>query len=101
VKALKGNEDPIYTSYRQVLRQYLGQRLEAKTEYKGTVRLKIRLEYSSFATHVNIIESSGDVEIDNWATEAVLAAYPYPKIPKEIGSTSEFSPTLPLGESQD
>lgn len=48
VEALKGNEDPIYTSYRQVLRQYLGQRLEAKTEYKGTARLKIKIEYGSF-----------------------------------------------------
>jgi ATP phosphoribosyltransferase len=101
VEALKGHEDPIYTSYRQVLKQYLGQRLEAKTKYKGTVCLKIKLEYSSFAIRVNIIKSSGDVEIDNWATKAALVANPYPRIPKEISSTFEFSPTLQLGESKE
>jgi outer membrane biosynthesis protein TonB len=53
------------------------------------------------ANRVNIIESSGDVEIDNWATKAALAANPYPKIPKEISSTFEFSPTLQLGESKE
>jgi hypothetical protein len=53
------------------------------------------------ANRVNIIESNGDVEIDNWGTKAALAANPYPKIPKEIGSTFEFSPTLQLGQPQE
>jgi TonB family protein len=98
VEALEGSEDPTYTSYRRVLKQYLGQRLEAKAEFQGTVRLKIKLEYGSVATSVNIIESSGNLQVDNWAKTAALAASPYPKIPKEIGSTFEFSPTLQLGK---
>ncbi len=97
VEALNGSEDPTYTSYRRVLSQYLAQRLEAHSSLQGRVRLKIKLEYGSFATSVNIIESSGDVEVDRWARKAALAANPYPKIPKEIGSTFEFSPTLQLG----
>lgn len=98
VEALEGNEDPTYTSYRRVLKQYLRQRLEASAEYQGTVRLKIKLEYGSFATSVKVIQSSGNLEIDDWAKKAALAANPYPKIPKEIGSTFEFSPTLELGK---
>lgn len=98
VEALEGSEDPTYSSYRRVLRQYLAQRLEAKAELKGKVRLKIKLEYGSFATSVKIVESSGDLDVDSWAKKAALAANPYPKIPKEIGSTFEFSPTLQLGQ---
>lgn len=97
VKALEGSEDPTYTSYRRVLKQYLAQRLEAQPSLKGRVRLKIKLEYGSFATQVIVIESSGDLQLDDWARKAALAANPYPKIPKEIGSTFEFSPTLQLG----
>lgn len=100
VEALKGSEDPTYTSYRRVLKQYLGQRLEAKAEYKGTVRLKIKIEYGSIATSIKVIQSSGNLEIDRWAKRAALAANPYPKIPKEIGSTFEFSPTLQLGTTE-
>lgn len=100
VEALEGTEDPTYTSYRRVLTQYLGQRLEAKAEFKGTVRLKIKLEYGSFATSIKIIESSGNSELDIWAKKAALAANPYPKIPKEIGSTFEFSPTLQFGATE-
>ena len=98
VEALEGSEDPTYTSYRRVLTQYLYQRLAAKAEYQGTVRLKIKLQYGSVATSVKIIQSSGNLEIDSWAKRAALAANPYPKIPKEIGSTFEFSPTLQLGQ---
>jgi len=100
VEALEGSEDPTYSSYRRVLRQYLAQRLEANSALKGRVRLKIKLEYGSIATHVNIIESSGDLDVDNWAKRSALAANPYPKIPKEIGSTFEFSPTLQLGTTE-
>lgn len=100
VEALEGSEDPTYTSYRKVLRQYLAQRLEARADLNGSVRLKIKLEYGSFATSVTIIQSSGDLELDSWAKKAALAANPYPKIPKEIGLTFEFSPTLQLGETQ-
>ncbi len=97
-EALEGSEDPTYISYRRVLTQYLYQRLSAKAKYQGSVRLKIKLEYGSFATNVQIIQSSGDLELDSWAKKAALAANPYPKIPKEIGSTFEFSPTLQLGQ---
>lgn len=100
VEALAGSEDPTYTSYRRVLKQYLAQRLEAQPSLKGRVRLKIKLEYGSFATQVIVIESSGDSKLDDWARKAALAANPYPKIPKEIGLTFEFSPTLQLGEAQ-
>jgi len=98
VKASKGSEDPTYTSYRRVLKQYLEQRLEASPDLKGRVRLKIKLEYGSFATSVTIIKSSGDLNVDNWVKKAALAANPYPKIPKEIGSTFEYSPTFQLGK---
>jgi TonB family protein len=100
VKALEGIEDPTYTYYRRVLKEYLRQRLEAKASYQGTVRLKIKLEYGSIATSVNIIESSGNAEVDHWARRAAIAASPYPKIPKEIGLTFEFSPTFQLGQAQ-
>ncbi|MFT7260697.1 MAG: TonB family protein [Glaciecola sp.] len=100
IQALEGTDDPTYTFYRRVLKQYLGQRLEAKAAFQGNVRLKIKLEYGSIATSVNIIESSGNAEIDNWARRAALAASPYPKIPKEIGLTFEFSPTLQFGQTQ-
>ena len=100
VEALEGSEDPTYTSYRRVLTQYLFQRLAANADYQGTVRLKIKLQYGSVATSVKVIQSSGNLEIDSWAKRAALAASPYPKIPKEIGSTFEFSPTLQLGKAQ-
>jgi TonB family protein len=100
VKALEDIEDSTYTFYRRVLKEYLGQRLEAKASYRGTVRLKIKLEYGSIATSVNIIESSGNAEVDHWARRAAIAASPYPKIPKKIGLTFEFSPTLKLGQTQ-
>lgn len=99
VEALEGSEDPTYRSYHLVLTQYLNQRLAAKAEYKGSVRLKIKLEYGSIATSVQVIQSSGNTEIDHWAKTAALAANPYPKIPKDIGSTFEFSPTLQLGQT--
>jgi TonB family protein len=99
VEALEGSEDPTYRSYHKVLTQYLNQRLAAKAEYQGLVRLKIKLQYGSIATSVKIVQSSGNPEIDHWAKTAALAANPYPKIPKELGSTFEFSPTLQLGTS--
>ncbi len=94
VEALEGNEDPTYSSYRRVVTQYLTQRLEAKHEFVGTVRLRIKLEYGSFATSIKIVQSSGNLELDNWAKKAALAANPYPKIPKEIGATFEWTPTF-------
>ena len=97
VEALSGHEDPTYRSYHKVLTQYLSQRLEASPTLKGTVRLKIQIEYGAIATSVTIIESSGDLDVDSWAKRAALAANPYPKVPKEIGSTFEFSPTLRFG----
>lgn len=97
-EALEGSEDPTYTSYRRVLREYLAQRLEAQPSLTGKVRLKIKLEYGSFATNVVVIKSSGKPQLDDWARKAALAANPYPKIPQEIGSTFEFSPTLQLGK---
>lgn len=97
VEALEGSEDPTYMSYRRILSLYLSQRLEAHPNLKGRVRLKIKLEYGSIATSIQIIESSGDARVDQWAKKAALAANPYPKIPIEIGSTFEFSPTLQLG----
>lgn len=97
-EAKDGSEDPTYTSYRRVLREYLAQRLEAQPSLMGEVRLKIKLEYGSFATQVIVIESSGKPQLDDWARKAALAANPYPEIPKEIGSTFEFSPTLQLGK---
>ena len=98
VEAISGNEDPTYTSYLKVLSQYLGQRLQAKAGMKGNIRLKIKIQYGSIATSVKVIDSSGDQVIDDWAIKAALAANPYPSIPKELGSTFEFSPTLKLGE---
>lgn len=99
VEALSGHEDPTYRSYHKVLTQYLGQRLEASPDLKGTVRLKIQIEYSAIATNVTIIESSGDLDVDSWAKRAALAANPYPKVPKEIGTAFEFSPTLHIGKT--
>jgi TonB family protein len=98
VEALEGTEDPTYTSYRKVLTQYLNQRLAAKAEYQGTVRLRIKLEYGSIATSIKIIQSSGNLEIDSWTKKAALAANPYPKIPKELGTTFEWTPTFKFGQ---
>jgi len=98
VEAHSGSEDPTYTSYLQVLTQYLGQRLKAKANMAGNVRLKIKIQYGSIATSVQIIESSGDPTLDDWAKKAALGANPYPQVPKELGNSFEFSPTLKLGQ---
>ncbi len=97
VEALEGNEDPTYSAYRRVATQYLEQRLELSSEKEVSIRLRIKLEYGSFATSVNIIQSSGDFDVDNKIKKAALSANPYPKIPKELGSTFEFSPTFVVG----
>ena len=98
VEALEGSEDPTYTSYRKVVTQYLNQRLEASADLKGTVRLKIKIEYGSIATSITIIQSSGNLELDSWAKRAALSANPYPKIPKEIGTKFEWTPTFQFGQ---
>ena len=99
VEAFSGSDDPTYTSHLKILTQYLAQRLSAKDDLSGTVRLKIKIQYGSIATSVKVAVSSGNPALDDWAVKAALNANPYPKTPKQLGDTFEFSPTLKLGDS--
>ena len=98
VEAHSGSEDPTYTSYLQVLKQYIGQRVLSKPGMQGVLRIKMKIEYGSIATSVQVIESSGNAALDEWAKRAILSANPYPKIPEELGNTFEYAPTLRLGQ---
>lgn len=88
------DQNPTYTNYHKLLTQYLTQRLAAPEGFIGTVRLKIMLAYGGVPIAVNVIESSGNHQVDEWAKRQAIAAGPYPAIPKKLGSTFNFSPTL-------
>jgi hypothetical protein len=91
------NADPTYTDYTKLLINYLSQYIEAPSKYKGTLRLKILIAYKRLPIAVEIIQSSGDIQLDNWAKIKAISAGPYPDVPESIGTTFEFSPTLIFG----
>lgn len=94
VEAIEESRSPTYNNYHKQLTNYLTQYLAAPEGYEGTLRLKIQLAYGGVPIGVYIVESSGNREIDEWAKRQAIAAGPYPTIPKELGSTFEFAPTL-------
>jgi len=96
-EAIQESRSPTYNNYHKQLTNYLTQYLAAPKGYEGTLRLKIQLAYGGVPIGVYIIESSGNREIDEWAKRQAIAAGPYPAIPKELGSTFEFAPTLVFG----
>lgn len=90
--------DPLEQQFQQILLAHLRSKLVAPTELFGTVRLAIKFSYRQIATEVVVIHSSGHTALDDWALKAVLAANPFPPIPKELPDDFVFRPTLQIGD---
>lgn len=90
--------DPLEQQYEQILLAHLRSKLTAPATLNGSVRLAIKFSYRQIATEVLVIRSSGNLPVDDWAVKAVLAANPFPTLPKEISSEYVFRPTLVIGE---
>lgn len=89
--------DPLEQSYEQRLLAHLRAHLVAPAELEGHVRLAIQFSYRQIATEVKIVKSSGDPRVDDWAVKAILAANPFPPLPKELKDDYVFRPTLKIG----
>lgn len=86
--------DPLEYSYQQQLLAHLRQRLRAPAGLKGSVRLEIQFSYRQLATHIQVIHSSGNPKLDDWAMKAVMAANPFPPVPAELPADYIFRPTI-------
>lgn len=97
--AIKQDElaiDPIERSYEQKLLAHLRSKLSAPEQLNGQVRLAIKFSYRQIATEVQVITSSGNASVDDWAVKSVLAANPFPSMPKELTDNYVFRPTLKI-----
>lgn len=90
--------DPLEYSYQQQLLAHLRQRLRAPAGLKGSVRLEIQFSYRQLATHIQVIHSSGNPRLDDWAMKAVMAANPFPPVPAELPADYIFRPTIKTEE---
>ncbi|UZK04262.1 TonB family protein [Venatoribacter cucullus] len=90
--------DPLEYSYQQQLLAHLRQRLRAPAGLKGSVRLEIQFSYRQLATHIQVIHSSGNPKLDDWAMKAVMAANPFPPVPAELPANYIFRPTIKTEE---
>ncbi len=88
------SSDPRERSYQQQIMAHLRQHLLAPVGLQGKVRLELHIRYSSIATHVQVIVSSGSRQLDDWAVRAVLAANPFPPLPDDLEEPFIFRPTL-------
>ena len=88
--------DPLEQSYQQLLLAHLRSKVSAPAELNGSVRLAIKFSYRQIATEVQIIRSSGDPRVDDWALKAVLSANPYPPVPADFPTDYVFRPTLEI-----
>lgn len=88
------SSDPRERSYQQQIMAHLRQHLLAPVGLQGRVRLELHIRYSSIATHVQVIVSSGSRQLDDWAVRAVLAANPFPPLPDDLEEPFIFRPTL-------
>lgn len=86
--------DPLEYSYQQQLLAHLRQRLRAPAGLKGSVRLEIQFSYRQLATNIQVIHSSGNPRLDDWAMKAVMAANPFPPVPAELPANYVFRPTI-------
>ncbi|QQD22204.1 TonB family protein [Oceanospirillaceae bacterium ASx5O] len=86
--------DPLEYSYQQQLLAHLRQRLRAPAGLKGSVRLEIQFSYRQLATNIQVIHSSGNPRLDDWAMKAVMAANPFPPVPAELPANYIFRPTI-------
>ncbi|QQD24874.1 TonB family protein [Venatoribacter cucullus] len=90
--------DPLEYSYQQQLLAHLRQRLRAPAGLKGSVRLEIQFSYRQLATNIQVIHSSGNPRLDDWAMKAVMAANPFPPVPAELPADYIFRPTIKTEE---
>ena len=90
--------DPLEYSYQQQLLAHLRQRLRAPAGLQGSVRLEIKFSYRQLATHIQVINSSGNPGLDDWAIKAVMAANPFPPVPAELPADYIFRPTIKTEE---
>lgn len=90
--------DPLEYSYQQQLLAHLRQRLRAPAGLRGSVRLEIQFSYRQLATNIQVIHSSGNPALDDWAMKAVMAANPFPPVPAELPADYIFRPTIKTEE---
>ena len=88
------SSDPPERRYQQRLLAHLREKLTAPAELNGSVRLSLTLSYRQIATEVQVIRSSGDPRLDDWAVKAVIAANPYPRVPDDLPAAYTFRPTI-------
>lgn len=90
--------DPLEYNYQQQLLAHLRQRLRAPAGLQGSVRLEIQFSYRQLATNIQVIHSSGNPALDDWAMKAVMAANPFPPVPAELPADYIFRPTIKTQE---
>lgn len=88
------SEDPLERSYQQRILAHLRQQMQAPAALSGSVRLSLTLRYKSIATDVQVIRSSGNQQLDDWAVKAAIAANPYPPVPDGFAEPYIFRPTI-------
>lgn len=92
------NMDPLERSYQQQLKAHLHNHLLADESFNGSVRLELTIQYRQIATNVQVIRSSGNPALDQWAVRATIAANPFPKAPHELPDPYIFRPTIKVGQ---
>ncbi|WP_300425764.1 energy transducer TonB [uncultured Thalassolituus sp.] len=61
---------------------------------KGRVRLQVKIQYGSVITSVEVISSTGDTRLEQWARKVVLGISPVPAVPSGIKQPFYFRPTI-------
>lgn len=89
--------DPIERSYVQQLLTHLDQKIIAPQAFSGKVRLSLTINFGQIVTQVEVLESSGNQQIDSWVTKAAIGANPYPQVPPQLNQPYIFRPTIDLG----
>ncbi len=92
------SSDPTERSYQQQILAHLRNHLAAPQTYSGSVRLSMTIRYGQIATDVQILRSSGNPLVDDWAVKAAIAANPYPPVPAELSQPFTFRPTIAIGQ---
>ncbi|WP_430459963.1 TonB C-terminal domain-containing protein [Thalassolituus sp. LLYu03] len=92
------SSDPVERQYQQQILAHLRQQVEAPAGFSGSVRLSLTIRYGQIATDVDIVRSSGDPAIDDWAVKAAIGANPYPQVPPQLPQPYHFRPTLSIGQ---
>lgn len=91
--------DPREQAYFEQLMAHLRQKLPPHPiGMSGQVRLQIKIEYDAVITGVDVITSSEDTRIDEWAKRAALTISPVPAVPSHLPQPYYFRPTLQLNK---